>query len=577
MTNETKRCIIYLSGAVRLRKLFCEKGGENALGKAINILVLVIASLVVITACVLNIAGLIGGLRSGITEEWVDFLKWNDRSYINTYGTLDKKYVNNMLGATSRLTPKSVDMTTYVPGNGEAAHLEIGTAFYSINGYDSEKFIAVKDGSDFFLYCTQDADSASLLEKCGVKRYKSQIGFGTFFVQGTGKGTDSDISLKYLKSYSALTSYLSDKSKDFSGNQYKDVIMRRGYDEDFFLNKAVIAIRLGSCESAAYDLNAVMSGKSEMTFVLRKNVLPDEIRYAAGDVGYLFVEINRRDYDGQKLVYQIEPDIIENAEILAGEDAESAMNARVKIAYEYSEISGTPWAIAAGEEYDRDFFDSNLLFIVSCGDSEGLSRYSLDSVSNERGILKINITRCRNVNASPDYRRQYITVAYPKSRYNGETVLPIAKLSDAPPEPTEYTPRDCTVITDMDTLTELAAVYGIPENIYGDKFFESYVLYFVGDVVASEDVDFSYMSCRADETGQTITVKETVPADCDDSPVLKYVAVPYLKSAYGGGGFTVLLETKYEYLTENGYENTENTEETTDETAVTETAVPEKR
>lgn len=129
----------------------------------------------------------------------------------------------------------------------------------------------------------------------------------------------------------------------------------------------------------------------------------------------------------------------------------------------------------------------------------------------------------------------------------------------------------------MDTLTELAAVYGIPENIYGDKFFESYVLYFVGDVVASEDVDFSYMSCRADETGQTITVKETVPADCDDSPVLKYVAVPYLKSAYGGGGFTVLLETKYEYLTVNGYENTENTEETTDETAVTETAVPEKR
>ena len=99
------------------------------MGKAINILVLVIASLVVITACVLNIAGLIGGLRSGITEEWVDFLKWNDRSYINTYGTLDKKYVNNMLGATSRLTPKSVDMTTYVPENGEAAHLEIGTAF----------------------------------------------------------------------------------------------------------------------------------------------------------------------------------------------------------------------------------------------------------------------------------------------------------------------------------------------------------------------------------------------------------------------------------------------------------------
>lgn len=63
-------------------------------------------------------------------------------------------------------------------------------------------------------------------------------------------------------------------------------------------------------------------------------------------------------------------------------------------------------------------------------------------------------------------------------------------------------PRDCTVITDMDTLTELAAVYGIPENIYGDKFFESYVLYFVGDVVASEDVDFSYKSCRADETGR---------------------------------------------------------------------------
>ena len=84
-------------------------------------------------------------------------------------------------------------------------------------------------------------------------------------------------------------------------------------------------------------------------------MLPDEIRYAAGDVGYLFVEINRRDYNGQKLVYQIEPDIIENAEILAGEDAESAMNARVKIAYEYSEISGTSWAIAAGEEYDRDF------------------------------------------------------------------------------------------------------------------------------------------------------------------------------------------------------------------------------
>lgn len=85
-------------------------------------------------------------------------------------------------------------------------------------------------------------------------------------------------------------------------------------------------------------------------------MLPDEIRYAAGDVGYLFDEINRRDYDGQKLVYQIEPDIIENAEILAGEDAESAMNARVKIAYEYSEISGTPWAIARGRRIRQGFF-----------------------------------------------------------------------------------------------------------------------------------------------------------------------------------------------------------------------------
>ena len=68
--------------------------------------------------------------------------------------------------------------------------------------------------------------------------------------------------------------------------------------------------------------------------------------------------------------------------------------------------------------------------IVECSDGVGKSTYSLNSLVNEGGFLKILIDRETDPDAVPDLRMQYITVEYAKSDYNGEIVVPTVNLPE---------------------------------------------------------------------------------------------------------------------------------------------------
>ena len=72
------------------------------------------------------------------------------------------------------------------------------------------------------------------------------------------------------------------------------------------------------------------------------------------------------------------------------------------------------------------------------------------------------------------------------------------------------------------------------EELYGEDFFENYVLLFVGDAVSSESVEYRYSSCVKTEDKIVITVDEIVPEKCVSRPACKYIAIPYLRSEYSG-------------------------------------------
>lgn len=558
------------------------------MSRTISILVVIITSLVVIAACILNIAGLLGSLYSGTTAEWADLFKWNDNVYISTYTTIDSDYIDAKQGEISATISRSVDTSTYIPENGEATSLSEGTGVYSVKGYDASSYLAVDDDGDYFLYCTRGSDTDEIIAVCGEKSYKIPVDFVYVSIPTVSKTVDDKIvRIRIIDSYRGFKNYIERYEKDFTLSDgsytYEKAVDDRAYSEEFFEDKKIIAIYVPEEKgNFVYSVSSLMADKSKMTLILKKTFLPGGITYDTGATRHMFLEIDENEYTDQKLEYQIEPTVLPNAELKAGMSASEAMKATVKTADSLDDLLGTKYEPLVKGVYTREYFDRNMLMIVECSDGVGKSTYSLNSLVNEGGFLKILIDRETDPDAVPDLRMQYITVEYAKSDYNGEIVVPTVNLPEnevndggeinkpdggyetdapadsgqpgtppTPPEaegkpPSDYSPRDLRVVSDTAEVTELAEIYGLPKELYGEDFFENYVLLFVGDAVSSESVEYRYSSCVKTEDGIVITVDEIVPEKCVSRPACKYIAIPYLRSEYSGEQLHARLNTVYE-------------------------------
>lgn len=570
-------------------------------------------SLVVIAACILNIAGLLGGLRSGTTPEWADLFKWNDTSFVNTYTTIDSKHIGKKVGEITGTISRSVDTSTYIPANGEATYLQKGTDIYAIDGFDPGVYLAVDDNGDFFLYCPRDAVTDEVIKKCGAESYRSPVDFVYVSIPTVSEKVDDPIvRIRILDSIGDFEDYLDRYSDDFRKDDgsytYQQAIDDRGYDEDFFDEKKIIAIYVPEeSGEVVYSVSSLMSDATDMTLILKKSFLPTGIKYDTSDTRHMFLEIDADEYSNQKLAYQIEPTVIPNAEIDSGVNTLDAMKATVKIAGSLDDLLGTRYEPLVKGIYTREFFDRNMLIIVECSDRHGMSEYTLKDLVNEEGFIKINIDRKTDENAVTDPRMQYILVPYAKAEYHDEIIIPVAPeidptetdlpetdiSTDVPPAteeppatddvpatdepiatdgpgdepqedpsddkpsapirpPVDYLPRDLLVVDNVDTIAELSDIYGVQEDLYDEAFFNNYILLFVGDTVASESVAYRYNECVKTEDGIVITVDKIVPEKCVALPANKYIAIPYLKSEYNGEPLSAKLNTIYEWeISEN--------------------------
>lgn len=207
----------------------------------------IITSFVVIAACILNIAGLLGSLYSGTTAEWADLFKWNDNVYISTYTTIDSDYIDAKQGEISATISRSVDTSTYIPENGEATSLSEGTGVYSVKGYDASSYLAVDDDGDYFLYCTRGSDTDEIIAVCGEKSYKIPVDFVYVSIPTVSKTVDDKIvRIRIIDSYRGFKNYIERYEKDFTLSDgsytYKKAVDDRAYSEEFFEDKKIIAI-----------------------------------------------------------------------------------------------------------------------------------------------------------------------------------------------------------------------------------------------------------------------------------------------------------------------------------------------
>lgn len=522
------------------------------MSKSTNLMIVVIVTAVVMAACILNIAGLWGGLNSGTTPEWRDYFRWNDRSYINTYNTINKGYVGKNLGEINKSVNRAADASTYVPENGEAVYLSIGTKLYSVRGYDPDSYIAVDDGGDYYLYTIPDAPTDEILAKCGVRSDRESVDFVcTSLPTVHTENSDYGVRISVIETASAMRNYLSRYVNDFERDDgtytWQSTVDDREYGDGFFGDNIVIALLLPEDDGkVTYNVSTILSDKAKMTILLRRYVLPYGTTYDTCTVRHLLLEVSKKDYHGQKIAYQIDQRILDNTEIAEGTKSSDVMFSTVKFIDSASDVTGTKYASILPPYMTREYFETNLAIVVGCWDEGQTDRYSIGEIEFSAGNLYINIDRHMIGDGEKDPRISYFVLTFPKSEYCDEIIIPAVHHTEEPPEEMPYTPRDIAVCDDIDSVTRLAKTYDIPEGMYDDDFFDNYVLLFVGGVEDSS-VGYRYGDCRTDDGRIVITVEETLPEECTDEPIYKYISIPYLRSAYHGETLSAELVTVREW------------------------------
>jgi len=90
-----------------------------------------------------------------VVVDWTDFIKWNDELYEKSQQTVPKDLIGGEIGSVLESAPSNIP--NYVPKNGTAGYLEIGTDIFYIKDHDTASYIAAFVKGDYVLYKTRES------------------------------------------------------------------------------------------------------------------------------------------------------------------------------------------------------------------------------------------------------------------------------------------------------------------------------------------------------------------------------------------------------------------------------------
>ena len=527
------------------------KGG-GSLSRSKNILVVVIAICVVLTAGIVHIVVILNGIGEA-PAEWKDFFVLDGTRYYNSYSIIDSSYAERVVGRISSNIPHDADDSSNAALEGQAVYLRTGTLIYSIKGFEETKYVAAYDNGEYCLYCTEDCTPGEVIKQCGVKTLRKDLDFKCFFIDTVcAEKSGYGVRLSAVLNKTELDRYLSRYANDFklSDNNYtyKNLFENRSYDDYFFKDKWLIAVRLPEDDGKyVYELDRIISDEATTTIQLTENCLPENVVYDKCTVRHMFIEIDKQDYSDQALSFQVErkyhrlPDETEFPET---DDPEGSVPEYMfSLIKNRTQALGTVFEALVLKEYDKCFFDTNDLLILRCLDEKNEYDYSINECTFDNKYLYVSITR--RIALDPfDNRQEYYVLTVPSNSLDDKLILPLTIDSDQ--EETPECPavnielRDTLIIDSILSFETIAEKYGINPELYNELFFKNYVLLFAGYLTCSPDESIKYASVQQNDGVIELSVFESLPKTAVFSTAFKYVAIPYLRSDYNGEELIVI-------------------------------------
>ena len=84
--------------------------------------------------------------------DWLDFIRFKNKNYENTYIKIDKDLIGRELGEICETAPSRINRITYQLKDGLAGCLSKGTKIFEIKGYDNNAYLGVYVDEVFYLY-----------------------------------------------------------------------------------------------------------------------------------------------------------------------------------------------------------------------------------------------------------------------------------------------------------------------------------------------------------------------------------------------------------------------------------------
>ena len=539
-----------------------------------NILVVILAICVVLTAGIVHVVVILGGIGEA-PAEWKDYFVLNGVRYFNSYNLIDASYAETAVGKITSSVPRGADASAYEAKEGEAVYLSVGTQVYNVKGFDESKYVAALDNGEYFLYCSDGCSPTEVIAECGIKVLRREIGFKSYFLDTVcDENSDYGVRISVVRTKNELSEYLARYVNDFRVSEdsftYDPFFEDKTYNDLFFKSGRLIIVRLPEDDGkVVYELDSITSDELKTTLQLTENCLPQNVSYDKCTVRHMLVEVSAGDYTDQTISYQIERQYIHLDEDSVNSPDEFSDEPENEFVFTFvknrAQAFGTVYETLVTAQYDREFFDTNSLLIVRCVDEERLYDYSYDETKLDESLGTVVLSRTP-ASDKDDPSVDYFVVSLPKASLEDRLFIPCVvdgEEPDAPNDPDgapeEMTPRDLLVIGDLESFEQIDAVYNIGSEIYNEDFFENYVLFFAGYLTSSPEIEVAYSSITNEDGAIELTVTVSAADECTFAPAFKYVAVPFLKSEYNG-------ETLSVHVAPKGTEETGETE-VTDETA----------
>ena len=530
-----------------------------------NILVVLIAIFVVLTAGIIHVIVILGGIEEA-PAEWKDYFVLNGIVYFNSYNVIDDGYTDRLIGKIASSVPRGADASEYAAKDGEAVYLPAGTEIYSIKGFDVDFYTAAIDNGECFLYCADDVSPTKVVEECGVKSLRKELDFKRYFIDTVCVENSSyGIRIAPIKSLAELDDYLSRYVNDFHSVTddtftYDDLFEDRNYDESFFKEKRLIRRtepdfsmkRIPEDDGkVVYDVESITSNDVKTTLLLVEKCLPASVTYDKCTVRHMFVELSADDYSDQKLTYQVERQYLHIKDDFSGSTRdvmeENEDHFLISLIRSRSDAIGTVYESFVLGEYKKDFFDTSALVIVRSVDDEEYRGFHYEGLREEDDIVFVDLVRSSGEKA-PSAGRDYFVIPVSLSQIDSRVILPFVDESEdtVPSSDGRNDLKDVLVIDNIRMFEKIDEKYKIGSSLYDEEFFENYVLFFAGFLTFSPDVAIDFSGVTNAAGVFELCVNVTVPSECVFKPCFRPVCVPYLRSDYNGEALNVIVERLFE-------------------------------